>query len=157
MCGPSSADRDFTSLSQDWRWCDFVFSALPHQASMDMVAALAAKGVKIIDLSADFRFRDVSLYEAWYHNHSAPELSQNAVYGLPEFYRAEIKDAALVANPGCYTTCSILALAPFLKEGLLESESIVIDAKSGTSGAGSAEGFVAAAELKVGEGLPESH
>jgi N-acetyl-gamma-glutamyl-phosphate reductase len=116
--------------------CDFMFTALPHHASAEMGARLLAGGLPVVDLSADFRFESLPVYEAWYGNHPHPELLAKAVYGLPELHRKKIKGAKLVANPGCYVTSAILALAPFLKHGLIEPVDILDDAKSGMSGAG---------------------
>lgn len=116
---------------------DVVFVALPHGHSVPVVQEAVRQGKKVIDLGADFRFRRAEVYEQWYQvRHEAPELAAAAVYGLPELYRRDIKEAALVANPGCYPTCSILALAPALTGGFIEPETIIIDAKSGLSGAG---------------------
>ena len=98
--------------------------------------ALRERGVRVVDLSADFRLRDAAVYGSWYRDHQAPELLGEAVYGLPELYREEIRGASLVANPGCYPTASLLALAPLARAGLIED--VVIDAKSGVSGAGRA-------------------
>jgi len=116
----------------------FVFTALPHKTSMEIVGELHSRGKKVVDLSADFRLNDPSLYEKWYEvsHHTQGELLKEAVYGLPELYREKIKDARLVANPGCYPTSVILALAPLLKKGLIEEDSIIVDAKSGATGAG---------------------
>ncbi len=115
---------------------DVVFSALPHQASAQKIAPLLAQGVKAVDISADFRLKSVEEYKEWYHaDHPCPERLEEAVYGLPELNRTEIAPASLVANPGCYPTASILALAPAVKAGILEPD-IIIDAKSGVSGAG---------------------
>jgi N-acetyl-gamma-glutamyl-phosphate reductase len=108
--------------------------AYPHGASAPLVAELRARGVRVVDLSADFRLRDPALYERWYRDHQSPHLLGEAVYGLPERYREEIAKANLVANPGCYPTASLLALAPLARAGLIED--VVIDAKSGVSGAG---------------------
>lgn len=117
--------------------CDTVFTALPHGASKEVIPSLYEKGLKIIDLSGDFRYNDVSVYEKWYADtHPAPDLLKKAVYGLPEIHREEIKNTRLVGNPGCYTTCSILALAPLLDSDIIETKNIIIDAKSGVSGAG---------------------
>ncbi len=114
---------------------DFVFAATPHGASMKIVPALLKKGVKVVDLSGDFRFKDIATYEKYYKlKHECPEIK--AAYGLPELHRAEIKKAKLVANPGCYPTGAILALAPIVKAGLIDAEKIAVDAKSGVSGAG---------------------
>jgi N-acetyl-gamma-glutamyl-phosphate reductase len=131
-------DLRFSELSMEEinRDADFIFTALPHGQSMDVVAASMAKGKRVVDLSADFRLKDVALYERWYGRHSCPDLLQEAVYGLPEIYRDEIKKAQLVANPGCYPTGAILALAPLMEEGVIAFSGIVVDAKSGTSGAG---------------------
>lgn len=118
---------------------DAAFCALPHGASAEKVAALREEGVRVFDLSADFRLRSPETYREWYGDHGAPELLQSAVYGLPELYRDAIRRADLVAVPGCYPTASILPLAPLLREGLLELDGpIVVDAKSGVSGAGRA-------------------
>jgi len=115
---------------------DFVFTALPHQTAMEVVPGLLAAGKKVVDLSADYRLRDAAVYEAWYQPHTSPELLAEAVYGLPELYREQARGARLVANPGCYPTSVALALAPLLKNGLVDPASLIIDSKSGTSGAG---------------------
>lgn len=117
---------------------DLFFTAVPHQTAMGVVPGLLAAGARVIDLSADFRLHERKVYEEWYQAHSAPELLAEAVYGLPEIHREAIRKARLVANPGCYPTSVILGLAPLLKAGLIVPESLVIDAKSGTSGAGRA-------------------
>lgn len=115
---------------------DLVFSALPHKTSAEVVMSLFKRGVRVIDISADFRLKDVDDYSLWYgFAHPAPGLLNEAVYGLPELNRAQIKSARLVANPGCYPTGAILALAPAVKQGLIQPD-IIIDAKSGVSGAG---------------------
>jgi N-acetyl-gamma-glutamyl-phosphate reductase len=108
--------------------------AYPHGASAPFVSELRARGVKVVDLSADFRLRDVEVYEEWYKPHPEPGLIADAVYGLPELYRCSIAGADLVANPGCYPTATILALAPLARAGLIADA--VVDAKSGVSGAG---------------------
>lgn len=115
---------------------DVVFTALPHKASMAVVPGLIDRGKKVIDLSADFRFKDPALYEAWYEPHQAKDLLQSAVYGLPETYADEIKKASLVGNPGCYPTSVLLPLLPFVKVPFIDLDNIVADSKSGTSGAG---------------------
>ncbi len=116
---------------------DLVFTALPHKAAIEVVAELYQAGKKVVDLSADYRFSDRELYESWYQPHTQPELLGKAVYGLPELFRPEIPQARIVGNPGCYPTSVILPLAPILPLNLIErSSTIVIDAKSGTSGAG---------------------
>jgi len=115
----------------------FIFTALPHRISMEIVGKLHSRGKKIIDLSADFRFIDPLIYEEWYGTpHQKKELLKKAIYGLPELYRAKISRARLVANPGCYPTSSILALAPLVNSGSTKENDIIIDAKSGVTGAG---------------------
>lgn len=117
--------------------CDVAFTALPHGASKEVIPSIIEKGVKVIDLSGDFRYDDVEVYEKWYgQKHSSPELLKESVYGMPELYRDKIKSARLIGNPGCYTTCSILGAYPLLKSGIGSSENIIIDAKSGVTGAG---------------------
>ncbi len=115
---------------------DVVFTALPHQAAMAVIPDLLAAGKKVIDLSADYRLRDAAVYETWYEKHTSPELLGEAVYGLPELYREKVRAARLVANPGCYPTSVALGLAPLLKSGLIEAATLIVDSKSGTSGAG---------------------
>lgn len=115
---------------------DVAFSAMPHGASQEVVPALLDAGNRVIDLSADFRLHDMGVYKEWYGDHVSGNLLSEAVYGLPELHREKIKAARLVANPGCYPTSAILALAPALKEKLIEPDSIIIDSKSGVSGAG---------------------
>lgn len=117
--------------------CDLFFLCLPHTASMEAVSLLRAQGKSVIDLSADYRLNDYRSYEAWYKvKHSDRENLSRAVYGLPEIYKAKIKKADFIANPGCYPTAAILALMPLLKAGDLAVKDIIIDAKSGYSGAG---------------------
>jgi N-acetyl-gamma-glutamyl-phosphate reductase len=116
------------------RETDLVFFATPHTVSMHHVPTVLDGGARVVDLSADYRFDDPAVYERYYTKHASPDLK--AVYGLPEIYRREIKEAKLVANPGCYPTAAILALAPLVKNELIDLEKIVIDAKSGSSGAG---------------------
>jgi N-acetyl-gamma-glutamyl-phosphate reductase len=114
-----------------------VFSALPHTASMAACSKLLDRGLKVIDLSADYRLRDPNVYAEWYGvSHTDVMHLKEAVYGLPELYADEIRTARLVANPGCYPTAAILGLAPLIQSGLVELEGIVVDAKSGVSGAG---------------------
>ncbi len=117
---------------------DFFFTAVPHKTAMGIVPDFIAAGKKVVDLSADFRLRDVSTYEQWYQEHTAPNLIKDAAYGLPELYRTSITQAELVANPGCYPTSIILGLAPLLKAGIIDPQTIIADSKSGTSGAGRA-------------------
>lgn len=116
---------------------DILFVCLPHTEAMEVVAQFYEAGKIVIDLSADFRLRDWRLYKLWYHHrHTKRDLLREAVYGLPEIYRREIRSANLIANPGCYPTGAILGLKPLLEKGLIETDGIVIDAKSGVSGAG---------------------
>lgn len=129
-------DFDVDLIAHD---SDLVFTALPHTVSMEIVPTLLEKGVKVVDLSADYRLKDPVLYEEWYkkgHNQASKDWLSKAVYGLPEFYYQEIKKASLVANPGCYPTSVILGIAPLLKHHFVEPEGIIIDSKSGASGAG---------------------
>lgn len=118
------------------RECDVVFLAVPHGVAMEIGAELYDAGVKVVDLSADFRLRDADVYEAWYKPHTRREYIAKAVYGLPELYAADIAKVRLVANPGCYPTASILGLYAALKNGIVRTDDIIIDAKSGTTGAG---------------------
>src|SRR5215467_14369050 len=127
--------------SIDWRTVglDLVFCALPHATTQKVIRDLlgSAPAIKLIDLSADFRLSDPAAYAHWYgQKHHAPELQKQAVYGLTEIYREEIAKAGLVANPGCYTTCAQLPLIPLLKAKAIDPDEIVIDAKSGMTGAG---------------------
>jgi N-acetyl-gamma-glutamyl-phosphate reductase len=115
---------------------DVVFTALPHKTSMQVIPGLVARGKKVIDLSADFRFKDSSVYEAWYQPHEAKDLLQTAVYGLPELYFDDIRNATLIGNPGCYPTSVLLPLLPLVKAPFVDPDSIIADSKSGTSGAG---------------------
>jgi N-acetyl-gamma-glutamyl-phosphate reductase len=120
----------------DWKGVDVVFCCLPHGTTQEVVAGLP-NSLKVIDLSADFRLSDPAVYAEWYGApHSALELQREAVYGLPELAREAIADARLVACPGCYPTSALLALAPLIEAGLIDTDDIVIDAKSGVSGAG---------------------
>lgn len=115
---------------------DIVFTALPHKAAMEVVPTFLKMEKNVIDLSADYRLHDAEVYGQWYDKHINPEVLQEAVYGIPELRRAEIAEASLVANPGCYPTSVILGLAPLLKNKVVDHKSIIIDAKSGVSGAG---------------------
>lgn len=125
------------SFAEIRRKADVVFLALPHTEAMETAAKFLRAGKIVVDLSADFRLRSAALYEKWYGvKHRQKKLLAQAVYGLPELYRDEIRKADLIANPGCYPTSSVLGIAPLVREGLVEADSIVIDAKSGTSGAG---------------------
>jgi N-acetyl-gamma-glutamyl-phosphate reductase len=115
---------------------DVVFLALPHKLPMAIAPGLLERGCRVIDLSADFRFRDAAAYESAYQPHAAKDLLAESVYGLSEVYTDEIRNARLVGNPGCYPTSVLLPLVPLVKAGLLDLESIVADSKSGVSGAG---------------------
>lgn len=115
---------------------DVAFLCTPHGASARLARQVLETGARCIDLSADFRLRDLATHQTWYDAHHAPELLPKAVYGLTEIYRRQIASADLVANPGCYPTGPLLALAPFLRAGAVQGDRIIIDAKSGVSGAG---------------------
>ncbi len=115
--------------------CDVVFSCLPHKASMGFIPDIIDR-VKVIDLSADFRIRDAAVYGRWYEDHTAQDLLAEAVYGLTEVYREQIRDARLIANPGCYPTSVLLPLIPLFREDLAVAKGIIVDTKSGVSGAG---------------------
>ncbi|MFQ5442644.1 MAG: N-acetyl-gamma-glutamyl-phosphate reductase [Thermodesulfobacteriota bacterium] len=128
-----SAPGSFNDLD-----ADVAFSCLPHGASQEVVPELLNSGIKVVDLSADFRLRSPEVYNKWYGEHKAKDLIKEAVYGLPELYRGSIKGARLVANPGCYPTGALLALMPLLRAGLIDGAAgpVIIDSKSGVSGAG---------------------
>ena len=129
-CEPFDADR----IADRAR---FAFLALPHTASMAVTPALRERGVRVIDLSADYRLTDPVVYADWYgHEHTDAAGLKEAVYGLPELFRSKIPAAGLIANPGCYTSASILGLAPLIAENLVERTGIIIDAKSGVSARG---------------------
>ncbi len=129
-CEPFNADRIAEKAS-------IAFLALPHTASLEVTPDLRRRGVRVIDLSADYRLKDAQVYADWYgHPHTDADGLKSAVYGLPELFREQIPPADLIANPGCYTSASILALAPLVADDLIERKGIVIDAKSGVSGAG---------------------
>lgn len=115
---------------------DFIFTAVPHKTAMEVVPRFHEKGKRVVDLSADFRFRDHRVYERWYQPHTSPELSKNAVYGLPELYRERIRGAHIVGNPGCYPIGALLPLIPLIKGRIISHDGIIIDSKSGVSGAG---------------------
>jgi len=126
---------DTTELSKN---CDLVFTATPHGGSVNLIPKLLEAGLKVIDMSADFRLKNPNDYDKWYGwTHTHPELLKEAAYGLPELHRQEIKNARLIACPGCMATATILALAPFVKAGLIETNRIVADIKIGSSGGGS--------------------
>jgi N-acetyl-gamma-glutamyl-phosphate reductase len=131
---------------------EVVFAALPHAVAAKLLLPFIDRGLPVIDLSADFRLKDVAEYERWYKTeHPRPQLLQEAVYGLPELHREEIVGCRLVANPGCYSTSAILALAPAVKAGLIEGD-IVVDSKSGASGAGRSPGLTTQL-AEAGEGI----
>ena len=136
---PLNLPKLITIEEVDWSGVDLAFCALPHGTTQLVIkkAFETAPHIKIVDLSADFRLRDPGAYEQWYgHAHQALELQQEAVYGIVELYRADIKKARLVANPGCFTTTAIMPVVPLIEAGAIEPEGIVIDAKSGVTGAG---------------------
>ena len=142
MIHPSLTDRldlnleDLTPAEIAAR-AECVFSCLPHGASSAVIPHLLAAGRRVVDFSADYRLNDAEVFAQWYgQKHTDPERLGKVVYGLPELYRAEIPAAPLVANPGCYPTTAILALAPLLKAGLIETSDIIVDSKSGVSGGG---------------------
>jgi len=141
--------------SVDWRTLDAAVCALPHGTTQEIIATVlrANPAIKVLDMSADFRLRDMATYAQWYgHAHRAPELQDEAVYGLTEFYRSDIAAARLVACPGCYPTAALLALVPLVKAGLIDAHDLVIDAKSGVTGSG--RGLKQASLLaEAGEGL----
>ena len=132
---PHLADMNLT-ITSELEEVDFAFSAMPHMDSAKGIIPLLEKGVRVVDISADFRLHDAAAYPQWYgFNHPAPEMLEKAVYGLPELHHASIAPAQLIANPGCYPTGAILALAPAFREGIIEP-GIIVDSKSGISGAG---------------------
>jgi len=116
--------------------CDVVFLALPHGVSMEIAPEFIKAGKKVVDLSADYRLKDLKVYESWYVKHSSAKFIKEAVYGIPELYRRQIKKSKLIANPGCYPTSIILGLAPALSKNLLDVSTIIADSASGVSGAG---------------------
>ena len=129
-------DLVFEAQLKDGADLDLVFLATPHGASMQIAPQLRSRGIRVVDLSGDYRLSDPKVYEKWYgHAHSDPDGLSEAVYGMTELFRDQIARAELVANPGCYPTCSVLSLAPLVANDLIDGK-IIIDAKSGTSGAG---------------------
>ena len=127
-------ELDIESISKK---ADLFITALPHGVSKEVIPKLIALNKRVIDHSGDFRYKDVEVYEKWYGiKHQMPELLEKSVYGLPELYRDKIKNAQIVANPGCYPTCSILGIAPLLKNNIIDTKNIIIDAASGVTGAG---------------------
>jgi N-acetyl-gamma-glutamyl-phosphate reductase len=140
---PSALPKLTSIESVNWKTADvdLAFCALPHGTTQKVIKALlgVAPKLKVVDLSADFRLADPTAYARWYgHEHQAPELQNEAVYGLTEIYRSEVAKARLVANPGCYTTCAELPLLPLLRAKAIDPDEIVVDAKSGMTGAGRA-------------------
>ena len=123
-------------IDQISRKTDFIFTAVPHKTAMEVVPYFYRQGKKIVDLSADFRFKNVDVYEKWYQKHTSAELLLESVYGLPELHREKIQNAKIVGNPGCYPTGALIGLIPLVKERLISLEGIVVDSKSGVSGAG---------------------
>jgi N-acetyl-gamma-glutamyl-phosphate reductase len=134
------------------REVDIAFTALPHKLPMAIVPELLDRRIKVIDLSADYRFTDVETYETFYEPHSSPELCRQAVYGLSEVYKEQIRTAELVGNPGCYPTSALLPLLPLISENIIDRKSIIIDSKSGVSGAGRSPA-VATLFCEVNEGF----
>ena len=132
-CGLPIEPLDLEKLAEK---ADVALCCLPHKVSMGFVPKLLAAGVKVIDFSADYRLKDVAVYEKFYQKHTDTDNLPKAVYGLPELFRAEIKGTNLVANPGCFPTGAILAIAPLLKEGLIETDSVIVSSVTGASGAG---------------------
>ncbi len=127
-------EEDIDKIAED---SDVIFIALPHGMAIKKINKKILEKTKIIDIGADFRLKDAKTYEEWYKTgHDSPEILKESVYGLCEWKRNEIKTARIIANPGCYTTCSILALSPLVKENLIDLKSIIVDAKSGITGAG---------------------
>jgi N-acetyl-gamma-glutamyl-phosphate reductase len=133
---PSLAGTNYTIEADPSSNIDIAFSAMPHKSSIDIVPSLLRQGIRVVDASADFRLKNAGDYPKWYgFTHPSPKLLREAVFGLPELHHNEIASASLIANPGCYSTSAILALAPIVKEGLVHPD-IVVDSKSGVSGAG---------------------
>ena len=136
VCDLKLEEVDLDSIADK---CQVAVIALGHGKALEIAPQLLRRGVRLIDLGADYRLRDADSYTEWYHlQHSAPELLKEVVYGLPEWNRDKIRDAKLVANPGCYPTSAILALAPFIAKGAIKAPSIIVDSASGVSGAGRA-------------------
>jgi N-acetyl-gamma-glutamyl-phosphate reductase len=129
-------DQELFDVARVAAKADLAMLCVPHKVAMSYVPALRKAGVRVIDWSADYRIKDVAVYEKWYCPHSDPATLKEAVYGLPEYFADKIAHAGLIANPGCYPTCTALALAPILKAGLVKPSGIVVNAISGISGAG---------------------
>ena len=124
------------AIGQISKKTDFIFTAVPHKTAMEVVPLFRREGKRVVDLSADFRLKDAAVYERWYQKHTAPDLLPESVYGLPELHRDRIRNAQIVGNPGCYPTGALIGLIPLVKKGLISLEGIVVDAKSGVTGAG---------------------
>ena len=124
------------NLDQISKKTDFIFTAVPHKTAMETVPLFVQRGKRVVDLSADFRFKDPMVYEKWYQKHTCPELLAESVYGLPELHREKIRKAKIVGNPGCYPTGALMGLIPLVTKGMISYETIVADSKSGVSGAG---------------------
>jgi len=138
LCNLTLEKLDPTALANK---ADFIFLAVPHKEAMQPAAQFVGIGKRLVDLSADFRFKDTRIYNEWYDvEHEQPGVAYMAAYGLTELNREEIKEARIVGNPGCYPTGAILALMPLVKEGLIELDSVIVDSKSGVSGAGRTPG-----------------
>lgn len=133
-CPPLGCEE--LAVDQISKKTDFIFTAVPHKTAMETVPLFYRQGKRVVDLSADYRFKDAAVYERWYQTHTGADLLSESVYGLPELHRKEIQDAKIVGNPGCYPTGALIGLIPLMKEGLISDEKIVIDSKSGVSGAG---------------------
>lgn len=115
---------------------DFIFTAVPHKTAMETVPLFYHQGKKVVDLSADYRFQDPVVYERWYQKHTSVDLLKESTYGLPELHREKIRNAKIVGNPGCYPTGALIGFIPLIKKGIISYENIIIDSKSGVSGAG---------------------
>src|SRR4030043_1468464 len=124
------------NVDQISKKADFIFTAVPHKTAMEVVPLFYRQGKKVVDLSADFRLKDAAIYEKWYKNHASADLLPESVYGLPELHREEIRNAKIVGNPGCYPTGALIGLIPLFKNEMISYENIIIDSKSGVSGAG---------------------
>lgn len=133
LTGLSFIDASPQEVAKD---ADVVFLALPHGVSMSVAQSFLKSGKKVVDLSADFRLSDVKVYEQWYQSHTAQDVLAEAVYGIPELFREQIRKTSFVANPGCYPTSVILGLAPLLKKDFIDLGTVIVDSKSGVSGAG---------------------
>jgi N-acetyl-gamma-glutamyl-phosphate reductase len=133
---PSFTGTSYTIEDELGGDIDIAFSAMPHKGSIDVIPSLLKRGIRVVDASADFRLKNAAEYAKWYGlTHTSPKLLEEAVFGLPELHHESIASASLVANPGCYSTCAILALAPLVKAGVIHPD-IIVDSKSGLSGAG---------------------